>query len=201
MKKIVYFITAFTMLYGLDSEARLPKSQGLVAADLLLTKADIVGEDKDAFRDFIIDTIYTTKGRNDFAQWMKEAYQECTQISNGSREWKNCTQEQQLYHDTYRTLCELLKGVEVMYPISIIHIFNSGPQQQIIKLANALLPCWTGTFTAFFISANSKKYVDNAEKIKLFTKDKETYTAPTANDVITVSGAPSIWVLSADDDT
>lgn len=166
-----------------------------MAAALLMKKAEIANDSDgiEAIKNipiykFIIKTIYTTDGRNDFAQWMKNAYNDC--IRNNQL---NITDN---YTEHYDKFCCLFTA----YPNPIKNI-QSEQKPEVIKLANAFFPCWTGTFTAFFISANSKKYVGNAEKIKLFKKDNKTYTAPTTNDVITVSGAPSIWVLSADDNT
>ena len=229
MKKIVYFITVFTMLCGGDSEARLPKSQGLVAADLLLTKANIKGQTRDRYKTFIIDTIYTTKGRNDFADWMKKAYNDCTYTcwqpkSTGQTKYKKPSEgEINNYNQVrewkeYRTCCYYNLGTDEApsfvkcchdkhnhhsnskykigttsyndsYNNQIAGITPENPNQKpsVIKLANAFFPCWTGTFTAFFISANSKN---------CWRQYKDDSTDNAAADVINVSGAPSLWVLS-----
>jgi len=229
MKKIVYFITAFTMLYGVDSEARLPTKQGEVAVDLLLTKANIKGKTRDGYRKFIIDTIYTTDGRNNFADWMKTAYKNCRYIkTDDSKDWKDLQDRyswnnklhchikvdengklgENFYSDSYDKLIEKIrdkrstKTVQTSKPATQSKTQPDPNQKaEVIKLANAFFPCWTGTFTAFFISKNSK------DCLKQYINSTETnvrgktlpLNAEAAAKVIQVSGAPSLWVLSDDD--
>ena len=241
MKKIVYFITVFTMLCGGDSEARLPKSQGQMAAALLMQKAGLtiniptdwtqanhdtkVGElmGNNVYK-FIIDTIYTTDGRNEFADWMKNAYKNCTYTTNGKTEWKKydttcyynnsvCTNHSRGYKQCQGKAGEQWYNSSYPgdhnYQIAGITLNDANEKAEVIKLANALFPCWTGTFTAFFINGNCDesegKQLTGSKGCWKKAQDKGENTTDAVVEVIGAglqdnklySGAPSLWVLSA----
>lgn len=205
MKKIL-LVATYIAVFLEHSEARLPKSQGELAAAFLMKKAGLLtkiqGHSKEIenlkanneIYKFLISTIYTTDGRNAFSKWMKETFKNIytTPLSAFCQKFAPLftflnAPLKHIIETEYNKLNNLPNCPKCINDITTPH-----EKFTATILANAFFPCRTGKFTAFAFGKDCTDF---------WGKNQHLGEIPAAKRVIQVPGVPSFYILSAKDKT
>ena len=149
-----YVISILCVLFCSDTEGRLPKYQGKIAAEALVNIAwpgeDTIGDygTREAFINDLIDLIYTNTGRQSLADWMYD------RRPGGG-----------VAYGRYKTsILHRIEGdrftTDSLFGSLLQKIRNADNDNQIInakfsQLVNLAFPCWTGTLTCYMHNTGS----------------------------------------------
>lgn len=129
-----------SLLSCFSADARLPQYKGEAALDALIEKFDIKCNDMKKLKKHIIQTIYTNKGRQSLANWMKDRRpRKGLECGGGYNDILEIKEDSRFKEDTpfFNVLKMLVKAGK--------KVDNAA----FSKFTNLIFPCWSGTLTCY----------------------------------------------------